>query len=146
MFNRCGFELKNLPLAFSAYAEGSMGLQGCKRVKTWLSDISTRSWLSDGLDGHLRLIGEAQETFHMVRLSVHFAKYKWCAPHVEFIGMAMNRRGRRPLQSKVHVVVQLSRATTIEQARSLLGTTGYLRKFEPECITLVAPISELLRD
>lgn len=79
-------------------------------------------------------------------LSVNFAKCLFCAPQQEFVGMLVDNLRVRPSQSKIDAVAQLSRATTVEQVRSLLGTTGYLRRFVPKYSELAAPVSDLLRD
>lgn len=113
-FNRCGFGLKTLPSAFFAYIGGSLGSLRRKGVKNWLDDISITSRLSYGLDGHLRLVDDTLTALHKAKLSVNFAKCKWCAPHMEFVGMVVDRLGVRPSQSKIDAVTQLAPVETVE--------------------------------
>ena len=60
--------------------------------------------------------------------------------------MIVDRLGTRPAPSKIDAITQLSRPNTMEQVRVLLRMTEYLRHFVPKYSTVVAPISDLLRD
>ena len=60
--------------------------------------------------------------------------------------MVVDMLGVRPSQSKVDAVAQLTRANTVEEVKTLLGMTGYLRKFVSKFIALETPILNLLRD
>ena len=60
--------------------------------------------------------------------------------------MIVCRRGTRPAPSKIDVITQLSRPNTVEEVPLLLGKTGYVRQFVPQYSTVVAPISDLLKD
>ena len=48
--------------------------------------------------------------------------------------------------SKIDAITQLSQPTTVQDVRILLGMSVYLRLFIPNYSTVVAPISDLLRD
>ena len=58
--------------------------------------------------------------------------------------MVVDMLGVRPSQSKVNA--QLTRANSVEEVKTLLGMTGYLRKFVSKFIALETPILNLLRD
>ena len=60
--------------------------------------------------------------------------------------MMVSRLGVQPSRAKIEVVAKLARANTVEEVRSLLGMSSYLRKFVRGYSSLVAPISDLLRD
>ena len=60
--------------------------------------------------------------------------------------MIVDRLGTRPAPSKIDAITQLSRPNTVEEVQVLLGMTGYLRQFVTQYSTVVAPISDLLRD
>ena len=60
--------------------------------------------------------------------------------------MIVGRLGTRPTPSKIDAITQLSRPNTVEEVRVLLGMRGYGRQFVPQYSTVVAPISDLLRD
>ena len=54
--------------------------------------------------------------------------------------------GIKPAPSKIEAITQLFHPSTVEEVRTLLGMTGYLRKFVPNYSSVLAPISDLLRD
>ena len=60
--------------------------------------------------------------------------------------MVVSRLGLRPSRSQIEAVDKLARANTVEEVRSLLGMESYLRKFVRGYISLVAPVSDFLRD
>ena len=60
--------------------------------------------------------------------------------------MIIDRFGIRPAPSKIEAIKQLSQHLTVEEVRILLGIDGYLRKFVPNYSSVLAPISDLLRD
>ena len=90
-----------------------------------------------------------RETFDCLRqrkLSVNLPKSKLCFSVVEWLEMVIDRSGIRPAPSKTEAITQLSQPSTVEEVRVLLGMAGYLRKFVPNYSSVLAPISDLLRD
>ena len=65
---------------------------------------------------------------------------------VEWLGMIIDRFGIRPSPGKIEAITPWSLPTTVEEVCILLGMAGYLRKFVPNYISVVALISDLLRD
>lgn len=60
--------------------------------------------------------------------------------------MMVDRLGVHPSYSKIDALAQLSPATSVEHAGSLLGMTDHSRNFVTDYSTGVAPISDLLGD
>ena len=60
--------------------------------------------------------------------------------------MIVQTLGTRPAPSKIDAITRLSTPNMVEEVRVLLGMTGCLRQFVPQYRTVVAPISDLLRD
>ena len=60
--------------------------------------------------------------------------------------MMIDCHGKRPAPSKIDAITQLSRPTTVEDVRTLLGISGYLCQFIPNYSTVTAPIPGLLRE
>ena len=60
--------------------------------------------------------------------------------------MVVSRLGVQPSQTKIEAVAKLTRAKPVEEVMSLLGMGSYLRKFVPGYSSIVAHISDLLRD
>ena len=112
-------------------------------IKNWLDDTTIPSKTLAGQRGLLR---ETLKYLRQGRLTVNLQKSHFCQSVMEFVGMIMDRLGARPAPSKIDAITQLSRPNTVEEVRVLLGMTGYLRQFVPQYSTVVAPISDLLRD
>ena len=60
--------------------------------------------------------------------------------------MIVDRFGIRPAPSKIEAITQLSQPSTVEEVRVFLGMAGYLRKFVSNYSSVLAPISDLLRN
>ena len=140
---RCGFGLKTVPSAFANYVGGSiMGVKN-KGMRNWLDDIiiPTRTF-----EEQLKLLRETFDCLRQSKLLVNLPKSEFCFSVVEWLGMIIDRFGIRPASSKIEAITQLSQPSTVEEARVLLGMASYLRKFVPNYSSVLAPISDLLRD
>ena len=142
-FNRCDFGLKTIPSGFAAYVGEALGPLKGKGVENWLDDILIHT---KSVDGHVELLEKVLERLLRFGLSVNLPKSIWCAPRQEFVGMVVSRLGVQPSETKIEAVAKLSRANTVEEVRALLGMGSYLRKFVKGYSSIVAPISNVLRD
>ena len=140
---RFGFGLKTVPSAFANYVGGSIMRVKKKGVRNWLDDmiIPTRTF-----EQQLELLRETFDCLRQGKLSVNLPKSEFCFSVVEWLGMVIDRFGVRPAPSKIEAITQLSQPSTVEEVRVLLGMAGYLRKFVPNYSSILAPISDLLRD
>ena len=139
---RCGFGL-TVPSAFANYVGGRLLPVKDKGIQNWLHDIAIPS---KTLEDQWGLLRKTLECLRQGRLTVNLQKSHFCQSVMEFVMMIVDRLGTRPAPSKIDAIPQLSRPNTVEEVRVLLGMTGYLRQFVPQYSTVVAPISDLLRD
>ena len=138
----CGFGLKILPPAVArVVAELLSGLRG-KGVENYLDDILiyTRDF-----EQHLTLIDAVLNRLQSARLSVNFVKSRRCCPSLEFVGMAVDRQGIRPADSKIAAVADLPPPSTVEELRAIPGMTGYLRQFVERYSITASPLTDILR-
>lgn len=140
--NSCGVGLKTLPARF-ACGHGPGRTEGGKGVQNWLDDMVVHT---PQVEGHLKLVGKVLGKLATAGLSFNSSKAWLCFSLHEFVGMAVDTLGVRPSQSIIDAVTQLSRATTVQGVRALLGVAGYPRRFGPRHSALVEPISDLLRN
>eukprot|EP00752_Nemacystus_decipiens_P017631 g15802.t1 len=63
----------------------------------------------------------------------------------EFLGMVIDSTGIRPAPSKLAAIAEMSRPTNVEELRTFLGMTGYLRQFVPLYSVTAAPLTNILR-
>ena len=140
---RCGFGLKTVPPAFANHVGGS--IMGIKKIgaRNWLDDmiISIRTF-----EQQLELLWETFDCLGKRKLSVNLPKSELYFSVVEWLGMIIDRFGIKPAPSKIEAITQLSQPSTVEEVRELLEMAGYLRKFVPNYSSVLAPISDFLRD
>ena len=118
------------------------GLRG-KGVENYLDGILI--YITD-FDQQLTLIDAVLTRLQSAGLSVNFAKSRWCCPSLEFVGMVVDRQGIRPADSKIAAVADLLPPSTVEELRTFLGMTGYLRQFV-QCYSIIAsPLTDILRN
>ena len=142
-YNRCSFGLKNLPSGFTRGISKTLGPVIGKGVQVWLDDILI---FSKTFVEHLSLIKKVLSSLLEAKYSVNFAKSSWCMPNQEFLGMVIDREGRRPAPSKVEAVSKLPRPNTVEELRAFLGMTGYMRSFVKHYSIIAAPLTDILRN
>ncbi|CAB1108232.1 unnamed protein product [Ectocarpus sp. CCAP 1310/34] len=65
-------------------------------------------------------------------LSVNFPKCIFGASSQEFLGMIIDATGMHPAPSKLEAIANMPRPQTVEDLRTFLGLTGYLRQFVPQ--------------
>lgn len=140
---RCGFGLKTLPAAFAQRVGEALGPLKGHGVQNWSDDILIHT---PTIEGHLVLVEQVLQKLSEAGFSLNLAMCKWCCAQQEFLGMIIDRLGLRPSPSKIEAITNLQPATTVEELRSLLGMTGFLRQFVPKFSTIVAPLSDILRD
>ena len=112
-------------------------------MQNWLDDITIPPRTCEE---HLELLRETFDCLRQSKLSTNLPKSDFFFSVVEWLGMIIDRFGIRPAPSKIEAITQLSQNLTVEEVGILLGIDGYLRKFVPNYSSVLAPISDLLRD
>ena len=114
-----------------------------KGVRNWLDDIiiPTRT-----LRENLGLLRETFDCLRQSKRSIDLPKSEFCFLLIERLGMIIDHFGIRPAPGKIQTMRQLSQPSTVEDVRVLLGMAGYIRKFVPNHSSVLAPISDLLRN
>ena len=109
----------------------------------WLDDIiiPTRT-----LGEQLELLRKPFDCLRQGKLSVNLPKLEFCFSVVEWLGTIIDYFGIRPAPSKIEAITQLSQRSMVEEVQVLLGMAGYLWKFVPKYSSVLALISDLLRD
>ncbi|CAN0455895.1 unnamed protein product, partial [Pylaiella littoralis] len=133
-FTRAGFGLTVLPAAFSRRVKSALGhIDG---VFSWLDGIliASSTW-----EEHLATITLVFNRLLAAGLSVNFAKCIFGAASQDFLGMVMDSTGICPAPSKLRAIADMARPTNVEELRTFLGMTGYLRQFVPLYSITAAP-------
>ena len=141
MFNRAGYDLTILPSAFTRVIQGALGPLN-EDVCSWLDDIliASATW-----EEHLQTLSVVLSRLLAAGLSVNFAKCVFGAASQEFLGMVIASSGLRPAPSKLEAITKMPQPKNVEELRSFLGMTSYLRQFVKKYSIIAAPLTDLLR-
>ncbi len=101
------------------------------------------------------IVSQTKEHFHKLSqvftrlvsagLKVKLEKCHFLQEKVIYLGHQIDSQGLRTVQSKVDVVKQFPKPTSVEKVRSFLGLTGYYRKFIKNYADIAQPLSSLLK-
>lgn len=138
-----GFGLKSVPASFASDVKGQTMPVKSTGVRNWLDDIM---FPTEIIEGQFQRLRQTFDCLRKGRLSVNLPKSEFCNAVLERLGMTIDSSGVRPAPSKLQATSQLSQPTTVDDVRVLLGMGRYVISFIPSFSTVVAPISDLLRD
>ena len=94
-------------------------------------------------DEHLNSIVKELSRLPAAGLSVNFTKYIFAAASKGFFGMIIDSTGIRPSPSKLEAIEEMPPPSNIEDLRTFLGMTGYLRQFIQNYNITAAPLTYL---
>jgi hypothetical protein len=111
-------------------------------VVVFIDDILIYSKNEEEHAQHLRIV--------LTRLREHqlyakFSKWAFWLEEIQFLGHVLSARGIAVDPSKVKDILEWKPPTTVHQVRSFLGLAGYYRRFIPDFLELVKPITSLLK-
>ncbi|CAB1110204.1 unnamed protein product [Ectocarpus sp. CCAP 1310/34] len=140
-FTRAAFGLTVLPSAFTRRVKSALGI--VDGVFSWLDDIlvANETW-----EEHLAALVLVLTRLRAAGLSVNFPKCIFGASSQEFLGIIIDATGMHPAPSKLEAIANMPRPQTVEDLRTFLGLTGYLRQFVPQYSLVAAPLTDILRN
>ncbi|XP_072074188.1 uncharacterized mitochondrial protein AtMg00860-like [Arachis hypogaea] len=113
-----------------------------KFIAVFFDDILVYSRTREDHLHHLRTaLGVLLQHEFFAKLS----KCTFCQPQVEYLSHVVNGEGVQVDASKIKVIVEWPRPSTLKQLRGFLGLTGYYRRFVAKYAHLAAPLTELLK-
>ena len=92
--------------------------------------------------GDLRLMLEKCRQYH---ISLNLKKCIFCAPFGILLGHIVCRQGLMVDPAKISIIVNLPAPNSVKQLRTVLGHTGYYRKFIKGYAKITAPMEKLLK-
>ena len=110
---------------------------------SWLDDIliASTTW-----EEHLATLTLVLTRLLAAGLSVNFAKCIFGSSSQEFLGMIIDSTGLHPAPTKLEAIASMPRPQTVEELRTFLGLTGFLRQFVPNYSLTAAPLTDILRN
>ena len=141
-FTRMPFGLKNAPAAFQKLIDEVLEGVGEEFCQTYMDDIILFSPDSQMHKIHLEKLFEKLRKFG---LKVSGKKTRLFCDEVEFMGHTISEKGVKPNSAKVEAIIKIPVPKNQKEVRTLLGMTGYYRKFVTGFSRIVEPLTRLLR-
>lgn len=135
-FRRVPFGLVSAPATFARAMREALG----DTAINFFDDVLVAS---DNWQSHIK---EVRETLHKLRDAGFTVKPKKVFAgfrRLEFLGHVIGDGELRPTIDNVRNILKIATPATKKQVRSMLGMTGYYKKFIPAYSALTAPISDL---
>ena len=110
---------------------------------SWLGDIliASTTW-----EEHLATLTLVLTRLLAAGLSANSVKCIFGSSSQEFLGMIIDSTGLHPAPTKLKAITSMPRPQTVEELRTFLGLTGYLRQFVPNYSLTAAPLTDILRN
>jgi len=108
-----------------------------------IDDILVYSKSTEEHENHLRLV---LQTLRIHQLYTKFSKCEFWLTRVAFLGHMISGEEISVDPTKIEVVINWPRPTTVTEIRSFLGLTRYYRRFMEGFSTLASPLTRLSKN
>lgn len=102
--------------------------------------------LTDDFDHHLKLIQTVIERLNNAGFMVNLEKSQFCRPQIKFLGLHISEKGIEADQTKIQSIVDYPAPTTLKRARRLIGMVVWHDRFIEHFSSLLAPITDTLKN
>ena len=136
------FGLTNAPATFQAMMNDVLKDYLDKCIVVYLDDILI---FSKTEEQHLRDIESVLKVLKDASLKAKKSKCVFFAEKILFLGHVISQEGISVDKDKVKAISDWPAPKCVQEVQSLLGLTGYYRKFIPAYASIAKPITDLLR-
>lgn len=136
------FGIKNSPPEFQRMMDGILSDLLHEQLICYIDDIVV---YGDDVNEVFKLTEKVLERLDKNGLSIKLSKIELLKPEVLMLGHIVNSLGIRPNPKKVQGIHDAKMPKNSKQMRSFLGSVGFIRKFIPNCSTLIAPLTHLIK-
>ncbi|MGH2623852.1 MAG: reverse transcriptase family protein, partial [Sphingobacterium sp.] len=134
------FGIRNSPSEFQRMMDSA--LEGIQNLVVYIDDIVI---FNNAFEGLLSTLGEVLERLIRKGLYLKLSKTLLFVKSVKMLGHIVSTEGIKPDPGKVKAVLAARPPKDKHELRSFLGTVSFLRRFIPNCSTLLAPLIELTK-
>lgn len=140
-FRRMPFGLHNAPATWQRLIDRVLSHME-QYVFVYLDDIVV---VTQTFEKHLEVLREVFDRLRGAGLTVRRDKCQFCRPELKFLGYVVDASGLHCDPDKVVAILNIPTPKNVTEVRRFLGITSWYRRFIPDCATLLAPITKLLR-
>ena len=136
------FGLTNAPAAFMDFMNRVFKDYLDKFVIVFIDDILIYSQSETEHEHHLRIV---LQRLREHRLYAKFSKCEFWLPQVSFLGHIVSKDGILVDPSKIEVVKNWPKPTSVTKVQSFLGLASYYKRFVEGFSKIATPLTELTR-
>lgn len=134
------FGLQNAPTTFQHLMNSVVsGLEGCT---VYLDDLVV---FSDNWYSHLKQLCSMLRHLSEARLTVNLGKCEFAKASLTYLGKVVGNGRVLPIHAKVQAILNFPSPKTKKDLMRFLGLVGYYRSFSRNFLTVVAPLTDLLK-
>ncbi|KAG5883240.1 hypothetical protein JTB14_026461 [Gonioctena quinquepunctata] len=143
-FCRLSFGLHNSPATWQRLIDHVLGLELEPNVFTYLDDIVV---IAESFEEHMKILDEVFKLFRNANLTVSSDKCQFFRPESElkYLGHVEDRNGLHVDSDKVKAMLNIPSPKNVKEVRSINGTFAWYRRFIPDFVTLISPITSLMK-
>ena len=139
--NSLPFGLVNVPSVFQSLM--TVVLEGLSHFcAAYLDDILI---FSASVEEHVSHVTQVFERLRQHKLKLKLKKCAFFQRETRYLGYVISSKGISPDQEKIKVMRNMLPQTTIREARALVGTFSYYRRFLPNFSDIAAPVINLTK-
>lgn len=102
--------------------------------------------MTDDFEHHIELISTVLERLNKAGFLVNIEKSQFCRSQIKFLGLHISENGIEADKSKIQSILDYPAPNTLKRARRLIGMIVWHDKFVKHFSTLLAPITDTLKN
>ena len=118
-------------------------LEGLEGVTSYCDDIFIAT--SGTFEEHLKLLETVIKRFASYNVKLSIAKMDICPEQLDFLGLTWRRNKLSIPDSKIMAYKNMKKPTSLKEARFIVNSTAFYRRFIPNFSKIVSPILDLLK-
>ena len=119
-------------------------LFGMKNVHSYCDDVFITG--NSTFEAHLKQLEEVIQRFQAHNVKLNIAKLEISPPQLDFLGLTWSRDKLSIPKSKITAYTNLKQPKSIKEARFLVNSLSFYRRFIPKFSDTIHPILELIKE
>ena len=133
--------LQGCPASYQAWMENVIA--GCDGTSVYLDDVM---YAADTFEEMAALMCKTFQRFKERGVYLHPQKCQWAVTQIDFLGMSVSHNVVKISAEKVQALTDYPEPDSYPAVRRFVGFAQYLSQFIPRFSTIMAPITDTLKD